>query len=299
MARRFGLQTVADRRANLKPDTDSTIMDLREAQHLEGVTIIDPKASRVRQFIVVALTRGRNHRAGMDRLRSACPRRTGHRACCRGSAAAVPVAGTDSPSRQVTGTIPDDASKPVASIRLAAPSPAASAAASSPSAATPPTDANAASAPGLKLDTEFASAKRIVPFAFNRSAWVRWASWQSRNSRRWPSRPTRSTCAAVPMRSATPAPIARSRVDRAHTVYSAFLREGVQKQKLRLTYCSTCFVASNDTEAGRRLNRRVEVELIMPRDDIAKLPKPVHAPESPPPLVAPLAASEILQTISR
>ncbi|MFT9639714.1 OmpA family protein, partial [Alcaligenes phenolicus] len=35
-------------------------------------------------------------------------------------------------------------------------------------------------------------------------------------------------------------------------------------RKQKVSYCVTCFVASNDTEAGRSANRRVEVELVMP-----------------------------------
>jgi outer membrane protein OmpA-like peptidoglycan-associated protein len=53
-------------------------------------------------------------------------------------------------------------------------------------------------------------------------------------------------------------------IARAATVRAAFARGGVDPRKLKVSYCVTCFVASNDTEAGRSANRRVEVELVMP-----------------------------------
>ena len=53
-------------------------------------------------------------------------------------------------------------------------------------------------------------------------------------------------------------------IARAATVRAAFVSGGVDPRKLKVTYCVTCFVASNDTEAGRSANRRVEVELVMP-----------------------------------
>lgn len=53
-------------------------------------------------------------------------------------------------------------------------------------------------------------------------------------------------------------------IARAATVHAAFASGGVDPRKLKVSYCVTCFVASNDTEAGRSANRRVEVELVMP-----------------------------------
>lgn len=53
-------------------------------------------------------------------------------------------------------------------------------------------------------------------------------------------------------------------IARAATVRAAFASGGVDPRKLKVSYCVTCFVASNDTEAGRSANRRVEVELVMP-----------------------------------
>ncbi len=58
-------------------------------------------------------------------------------------------------------------------------------------------------------------------------------------------------------------------IARAATVRAAFVRGGVDPRKLKVSYCVTCFVASNDTEAGRSANRRVEVELVMPAPAVA------------------------------
>jgi len=54
--------------------------------------------------------------------------------------------------------------------------------------------------------------------------------------------------------------LARSR---AAAVRAAFVNSGVDPRKLTVSYCTTCFVAPNDTEAGRSANRRVEIELVM------------------------------------
>ena len=146
----------------------------------------------------------------------------------------------------------------------------------------------------LRLDTEFASAKRVVPFAFNKvgvgprgTLAVRELVPLAKQADRVYVRGRTDGTGATP---------ANRKVahDRAYTVFKAFRNGGVERRKLRLTYCTNCLVASNDTEEGRKLNRRVEVELIMPRDQIARLPKPVHALESLPPM--PLATSTSLRT---
>lgn len=51
---------------------------------------------------------------------------------------------------------------------------------------------------------------------------------------------------------------------RAATVRAAFVAGGVDPRKLKVSSCITCFVAPNDTDAGRSANRRVEIELVMP-----------------------------------
>lgn len=157
-----------------------------------------------------------------------------------------------------------------------------------------PTAAMADKASPLKLDTEFASAKRVVPFAFNkvgvgprgRLAVKELLPLAKQADRVYVRGRTDAT-------GATPANRQVAH-DRAYTVFKAFRNGGVERRKLRLTYCTNCLVADNDSEEGRRLNRRVEVELIMPREAIARLPKPIHALEALPPI--PLATSSSLRT---
>ena len=311
-------------------------MDLREAQQLEGVTIIDPKAVRTRQLIVGVLALAAIGLLGWivfgrpaDITPTAPPvASTAPPTAPVSAPPSAPAAGADSPARQAAGAIPGEAASPMPPLRpialaptasnggaasvepqAAAPTesnsgaasaqPQAAAASASPVAATPPTGDQAAAVPGLKMDTEFASAKRIVPFAFNR---VRAGPLGTLAIRELA--PLAKQANKVYVRGRTdslgnPATNRKVAVSRAYTVYSVFLREGVRADNMRLTYCTECFISSNATEAGRRANRRVEVELLMPPDEIARLPKPVHAPESPPPLIAPLASSEILQTPPR
>lgn len=316
-------------------------MDIREVQQLEGVKIIDPKASRNRRLIVGALTAVAIGVLGwilFGQPATKPPVAPAVKAAPAAPAASPQPTATEGTARQATGTIADSAGNPLPAIRLATPPQAATATApasgasgaaaspvstavSSPSpdasssvapsalagpaaspSATPapsaPASAAAASTPALKLDTEFASAKRIVPFAFNRVGVGPLGRLAVKE--------------LVPMAKQADKVNVRGRTDglgnaranrevalgRARTVYNAFIHEGVDRQKMRLGYCTTCFVAANDSEAGRRLNRRVEVELIMPREQIAQLPKPVHAPEALAPL-APLAASGSLQRLPR
>lgn len=49
---------------------------------------------------------------------------------------------------------------------------------------------------------------------------------------------------------------------RAVAVQRALVAAGVPASKLRVLSCSTCYVASNSSEAGRAANRRVEIEIL-------------------------------------
>ncbi len=135
--------------------------------------------------------------------------------------------------------------------------------------------------PALRMDTDFASAKRIVPFAFNRVG-VGPVGTLAVNE----LAPLAKQAQTVYVRGRTDSRGDRESnqqvaLNRAYTVRTAFVNAGVDKSKLRISFCTSCFIAPNDTEEGRRANRRVDVELIMPADEIAKLPKPVHAREYP------------------
>lgn len=152
-------------------------MDLREAQQLEGVTIIDPKAVRTRQLIVGVLALAAIGLLGwivFGRPTDTAP------AAPPVASTAPPVAPVSAPPLRPIALAPTASNGGAASVepQAAAPTesnsgaasaqPQAAAASASPVAATPPTGDQAAAVPGLKMDTEFASAKRIVPFAFNR-----------------------------------------------------------------------------------------------------------------------------------
>ena len=51
---------------------------------------------------------------------------------------------------------------------------------------------------------------------------------------------------------------------RASRVRSALIAHGVDARKLKVFYCTRCHVSENDTEQGRRANRRVEIDILMP-----------------------------------
>lgn len=310
-------------------------MDLREVQNLEGVTIIDPTTARNRRIIVATLAAAAIALTAwfaFDRPADQAP--AAARSAAIGQPAANPdgarqSAGTIAadaakplPAIRLAEPPPDSAGAPPASLANAAnpatlppatpvappataPAPIAVSATAPAPAPTPPAAAaqrpaagatTQAAAPRLKLDTEFASAKRIVPFAFNKAGVGPLGAKAVKELAPLARRADKVNVRGRTDGFGNAGSNRKVALDRARTVYNAFVQEGVQKQKLRLTYCTTCFVAANDTEAGRRLNRRVEVELIMPRDQIAKLPKPVYALEAPPAL---LTASRSLHEPAR
>ena len=184
------------------------------------------------------------------------------------------------PQQEVAGKIAGEAPKPEAAMRT---TPPAKFSTTSLSDKTPP----------LKLDTDFASAKRIVPFAVNKVGVGPRGTLAVRELLPLAKQADKVYVRGRTDGSGTTPANRKVAHDRAYTVFKVFRNGGVERKKLRLTYCTNCFIASNDTEEGRKLNRRVEVELIMPREEIARLPKPVHAPEAPPTL--PLASSTRLR----
>lgn len=54
-------------------------------------------------------------------------------------------------------------------------------------------------------------------------------------------------------------------IGRAIEVKRLIVAEGVDPAKVKISYCTTCFVASNDTPEGRKQNRRVDVDLTLPQ----------------------------------
>lgn len=129
----------------------------------------------------------------------------------------------------------------------------------------------------LKLEAEFTSVKRTVPFSFARTGMgpkARLAVEEliplaKQSAKIWVRGRTDSVGTAEANKV-----IAQSR---ASTVRQEFIAAGVPKAKIVTTYCTDCFIAPNDTEKGRRSNRRVDVELEMPTKVAKGLPSPVHA----------------------
>lgn len=125
----------------------------------------------------------------------------------------------------------------------------------------------------MKMDNTFASAKRIVPFSYSagglgplgKQAVKEMASLAKDADRVYVRGRTDSSGTR-----AKNAVLAKNRADAVRTM---FVAGGVPRNKVHATYCTTCFIASNDTEKGRRLNRRVDVELIMPVAKVVTLPK--------------------------
>lgn len=59
---------------------------------------------------------------------------------------------------------------------------------------------------------------------------------------------------------------------RASRVRLALLKHGLSADLISTTWCTDCYVASNETTQGKSRNRRVEVELVLPPSAVAHLP---------------------------
>ena len=134
---------------------------------------------------------------------------------------------------------------------------------------------------GLKLVTTFASATRIVPFAFNRVGIGPEGETAIKELV-----PIALKAEKVHVRGRTDSKGAfevnkRVALERAYTVREKFVEAGVPTDKLGISFCTECFIASNDTEAGRRENRRVDVEFIMPAEAVAAMPETRYAKPLP------------------
>ncbi len=144
----------------------------------------------------------------------------------------------------------------------------------------------AARTTSLQLDREFASITRMVPFAINSASLGPLGS--------------KAVAELVPIAHEAREVAIRGRTDatgsvhtnevlagaRARSVASAFVAAGVPQEKISTSRCTDCFVATNTTRQGRRLNRRVDVEMHLSKARIAQLPPPVYALEAPPLILA-------------
>ena len=57
--------------------------------------------------------------------------------------------------------------------------------------------------------------------------------------------------------------------NRAAVVRALLMATGVARANIRTDFCTTCFLGSNDTEEGRRANRRVDISVGQPPGQIA------------------------------
>lgn len=131
--------------------------------------------------------------------------------------------------------------------------------------------------PLLKLDTEFASAKRLVLFAAGRTQLGPVGKLAIAELAPWAKQAERVHVTGSADASGQAHRNQQLAVARAATVKSAFIAAGVDRGKIATSVCADCYVAVNETEEGRRLNRRVEVELVLQRQLHAKLPAAVHS----------------------
>jgi len=133
----------------------------------------------------------------------------------------------------------------------------------------------------LKLDTEFESAKRLVRFAAATAVLGPGGKRAVTELVPWAKQAEKVHVRGGADSSGNPAHNRELAMARATAVSSAFVAAGVDRERISKSYCTDCFIASNETEAGRRLNRRVDVELLLKKEVFAQLPPPRHAPAVP------------------
>lgn len=138
----------------------------------------------------------------------------------------------------------------------------------------------------LQLDHEFTSITRMVPFASGRATLG--------------PRGRMAVAELAPIAHQARQVVVAGRTDatgsarqnealarqRAETVARAFIEAGVDNKRIVTGHCTECFVADNDSRQGRSLNRRVDVSMELTPQQVAALPEPVWAHETPPLLLS-------------
>lgn len=160
--------------------------------------------------------------------------------------------------------------------------------------AVPAAASDPAQALNLKIDTEFASAKRLISFGLGRGSLGPTGKLAVAELAPWAKRAEKVHLRGGADSSGNARRNRELAMTRASAVRSAFVAAGVDRKKMTTTFCTNCYVMSNETDGGRRINRRVEVEMVLKQELAAQLPKPVYALE--PPQSAPLIAAATLQT---
>jgi len=131
----------------------------------------------------------------------------------------------------------------------------------------------------LKMDREFESAKRLIRFGAGISALGRIGKLALAELLPWAKQSEKIYVRGGADASGDARRNRELAMARASTVKSALISGGVQPHKINESFCADCYVASNATDAGRRINRRVEVELVLESNVYAQMPKPVYALE--------------------
>lgn len=146
--------------------------------------------------------------------------------------------------------------------------------------------ASAAPPTALRLDHEFASISRMEPFASGRATLG--PSGRKAVAERVPmAREAQRLMVRDGADARAPASSHEAQAGAgARTVASIFLAPVAPADTQSTGRCVDCFVATNATAQGRRLNRRVDVEMNLPKARIAQQPRPVYALDTPPLILA-------------
>jgi outer membrane protein OmpA-like peptidoglycan-associated protein len=137
----------------------------------------------------------------------------------------------------------------------------------------------------LKLETEFRSAKRLVRFATGVATLGPIGKLAVAELVPWAKQAEKVHVRGGADLTGNPERNRELAITRAKAVSSAFVAAGVDREKITKSFCIDCYVAQNGTELGRRINRRVDVELVLKHELFAQLPPPVHTlvvPDSAP-----------------
>lgn len=149
----------------------------------------------------------------------------------------------------------------------------------------------------LKLDTEFASAKQLVIFATGRASLGPTGRLAVSELVPWARQADKVHVQGGADSAGDAARNKELAIARAKAMSLAFMAASIDREKITTTFCASCYVTTNDTEQGRGLNRRVEVELVLQSELAARMPKPVYALERPHPV--PLIQATALHVLPR
>ncbi len=178
--------------------------------------------------------------------------------------ASIPAADAMPVTAQPNSTVASALATEIASVLKAAKPASASPAPMSTASADPGGNAQHSSSLKLKADARFESVKRIVSFDYASSQMNAEAQQQLRLIVPLALQATQVKVKGTTDSSGDAASNRRLALNRAMVVARSLIASGVASSHVKATYCTTCFVGSNDSDDGRRSNRRVDVEMVMP-----------------------------------